>query len=71
MIIRQGDRYATVFKAFRITFRVAEPEAWARHLRFCPSANAVTGQGLGGVSVANEAGNAVLCDVGSLLPRRG
>ena len=46
--------------AFRITFRVAEPAAWARHLRLCSSANAVTGQGLGEVSAANEAGNPVL-----------
>jgi hypothetical protein len=34
-------------RPFRITFRVAEPEAWARHLRFCSSANAVNGRGLG------------------------
>ena len=51
----------------RITFRVAEPAAWARHLRFCSSANAVTGQGLGEVSAANEAGNPVLDDVGFYL----
>ena len=45
---------------FHLTFRVAEPAAWARHLRFCPSANAVTRQGLGERSAATEAGNPVL-----------
>ena len=30
-----------------------------------PLANGVTDQGLGVVSVANEAGNPVLCDVGA------
>ncbi|MCG3771367.1 MAG: hypothetical protein JW384_02553 [Nitrosomonadaceae bacterium] len=45
------------------------PKSWARHLRLCPSANAVTGQGLGGVSAANEAGNAVLAaGVASMPP---
>ena len=39
------------------------PQSWARHLRLCPSANAVTGQGLGEVSAANGAGNPVLCVV--------
>jgi hypothetical protein len=43
-----------------ITFRVAEPEARARHLR--SSANAVNGRGLGGRSVATGAGNAVLAE---------
>ena len=38
------------------------PQSWARHLRLCSSANAVTGQGLGGVSVANGAGNPVLAE---------
>jgi len=48
--------------AFQLTFRVAEPEARARHLR--SSANAVNGRGLGEVTSAarNVAGNAVLCD---------
>ena len=46
--------------AFHLTFRVAEPAVWARHLRLCPSANAVTRQGLGVVSAANGAGNPVL-----------
>ena len=49
--------------AFHLTSRVAEPAAWARHLRLCSSANAVTGQGLGEVSAANAAGNPVLCAV--------
>ena len=44
--------------ALHITFRVAEPAGLACHLR--PSANGMTGQGLGVVSVANEAGNPVL-----------
>jgi len=48
--------------ALRLTSRVAEPAAWARHLRFCSSANAVTGQGLGGRSEATGAGNLVLGD---------
>ena len=40
------------------------PQSWARHLRLCPSANAVTGQGLGAVTseARNGAGNPVLCD---------
>ena len=38
----------------QLTFRVAEPEARARHLRFCSSANAVTGQGLGGRSASER-----------------
>jgi hypothetical protein len=50
---------------FRLTFRVAEPEGLARRLP--PLANGVTDQGLGGVSAANEAGNAVLGDVGFCL----
>ena len=55
--------------AFHITFRVAEPAAWARHLRLCSSANAVTRQGLGEVTneVRNGAGNPVLGDVGFCL----
>ena len=57
---RNGRAFA--FGACCITFRVAEPAAWARHLRLCPSANAVTGQGLGVVSGANGAGNPVLGD---------
>ena len=36
------------------------PQSRARHLRLCPSANAAPGQGLGGESVANAAGNPVL-----------
>jgi hypothetical protein len=47
----------------RITIWVAEPAAWARHLRL--PANAVTGQGLGEESAANEAGNPVLYAVQS------
>ena len=43
------------------------PQSWARHLRFCSSANAVTGQGLGEVSAANEAGNPVLYVVGASI----
>ncbi len=50
--------------AFPLTFRVAEPAARARHLRLCSSANAVTGQGLGGRSEATGAGNPVLYAVG-------
>ena len=46
--------------AFPLTFRVAEPEGLARHLR--PSANGVTAQGLGGRSEATEAGNPVLTE---------
>ena len=56
--------------ALRITFRVAEPAAWARHLRLCSSANAVTGQGLGGKSAATGAGNPVLGAVPSLFINR-
>ena len=46
---------------FRITSRVAEPEARAGRLRF--SANGMTGRRLGGRSEATEAGNPVLADV--------
>ena len=53
------------FWAFRLTFRVAEPEVLARHLRF--SANGVTARRLGGRSEATEAGNPVL---GAVLPSR-
>jgi len=42
----------------QLTFRVAEPEGLARRLPIL--ANGVTDQGLGGVSAANGAGNAVL-----------
>ncbi len=58
-----------ILPRFHITFRVAEPAAWARHLRLCSSANAVTGQGLGEESAANEAGNPVLAEVG-IPPRQ-
>jgi len=44
--------------------RLPNPQSWARHLRLCSSANAVTRQGLGEVSAANGAGNLVLDDVG-------
>ena len=44
------------------------PQSWARHLRLCPSANAVTTQGLGEESEANEAGNPVLYDVPLIEP---
>ena len=52
------------FWAFRLTFRVAEPAAWARHLRLCSSANGVTGQGLGEVTneVRSGAGKPVLAE---------
>jgi hypothetical protein len=53
---RSGDRL--VLAPFHLTFRVAEPAGLAHRLR--PSANGVTGQGLGVVSVANGAGNPVL-----------
>ena len=43
------------------------PQSWARHLRFCSSANAVTGQGLGEGSAATGAGNPVLAEVGASL----
>jgi hypothetical protein len=46
----------------RITLRVAEPEARAGRLRFCFSANGLTGQGLGEASAASGAGNAVLAE---------
>ena len=44
------------------------PPSWARHLRLCSSANAVTRQGLGGRSEATGAGNPVLAEE-ELLPR--
>ena len=47
--------------ALRLTFRVAEPEGLARHLRL--SANGVTARGLGGRNEVTGAGNLVLCDV--------
>ena len=52
---------AFAFGACCITFRVAEPEVLARHLRF--SANGVTARGLGGRNEVTGAGNPVLCDV--------
>ena len=56
---------------FHLTFRVAEPEVLARHLRF--SANGVTARRLGGRSEATGAGNPVLNEVvasASALPGR-
>ena len=53
------------FTPFPLTFRVAEPEGLARHLRL--SANGVTARGLGEESEANEAGNPVLYVVGASL----
>ena len=50
-----------VFAAFRLTFRVAEPEGLARRLPTL--ANGVTDQGLGGRNEVTGAGNPVLCDV--------
>ena len=49
----------------RLTFRVAEPEVLARHLR--PSANGVTDQGLGERNEVTGAGNPVLYE--GQLPR--
>ena len=61
----EGVRLGISLCLYAMSFNVPalpNPPSWARHLRFCPSANAVTRQGLGGVSPATEAGNAVLCD---------
>ena len=55
--------FSSSITPFHITFRVAEPEVLARHLRF--SANGVTARGLGEVSAANGAGNPVLYAVQS------
>jgi hypothetical protein len=65
-VLRKAARDGRVLSlaALQLTFRVAEPEALARHLRF--SANGVTARGLGEVSAANGAGNPVLCAVGIL-----
>ena len=51
-----------LWAGFRLTFRVAEPEVLARHLRF--SANGVTARRLGGRSEATGAGNPVLAEGG-------
>jgi len=60
----QNFDYDGGFLPLHITFRVAEPAGLAHRLR--PSANGVTGQGLGEVTneVRNVAGNAVLGEGG-------